>query len=112
MDGGNFNNPPLKKPANFPSNGRTWTPISINNGDLFVADTDRVDKGLMYEVPKVSHTPFIRLPRKYALEKTNMLDINNIQAFLSSLQSACDVQNCQQKGAKERQSLRSTSIAQ
>ena len=91
IDGGNVSNSPIQPPKLPSSDSRPWTKISIRQGDLHVFDT-AVDKGVMYEVPSNAFSPFLKVPRKVALEMTGMTNVNICKSFNSALAIACQVQ--------------------
>lgn len=92
FDGSHGDTPPLIDPTltqysskNHHNNySQPWKSIRIHDGGLFIVDTCNPIRGLCYPVKCGQATPFIRIPRKSALEITLMtLPLEHAQLCLS-----------------------------
>jgi len=90
FDGGNTKNPPLTPPVPKAGSIQTiekdkpWQSLRVSAGDLFVADTKRADKGLVFRYPDGVEA-FTRVPRKAALQMTRMGNPLVTEAYCKSL---------------------------
>ena len=109
FDGGNLGAPDLEEPPPAPNGPPAdnsslavavkppkelpWKSLRIARGDLWIADTKDPCKGVTYPAP-VGHVPFTRIPRKAALEMTQMNSIEESNKLCIALKYGYE---CQRK---------------
>ena len=94
IDGGDKGQPLLVLTQDLPDN-KPWKALNIARGDLGVADTKNPEKGIFYPPPTGQSMPFLRLPRRDAL---NLLGIGSNSKHMS-LMNALDKIASVQKGS-------------
>ena len=61
-----------------------WQSLRISEGHLWVADNKNPENGITYK-PSSGDSPFIRIPRKKALEMTGLLSLEESNKFCNAL---------------------------
>ena len=76
--------PPLDVPRKVGIDDPPWKSLRILNGNLWVVDTASPEKKITYPAPS-GHVPFTRIPRKAALEITEILNMEESNKYCLAL---------------------------